>query len=87
MSHPIRADVRVVAATNRDPEKSMHEGGFRADLFYRLNVFPIALPPLREHPGDIPVLTLFFVQKHASRLARRIEAVDAESLRCQAQYS
>jgi transcriptional regulator with GAF, ATPase, and Fis domain len=86
-SHPIRADVRVVAATNRDLQKSMHEGGFRADLFYRLNVFPIALPPLRERLGDIPVLTHFFVQKHASRLARRIEAVDAESLRCLAQYS
>jgi transcriptional regulator with GAF, ATPase, and Fis domain len=86
-SHPIRADVRVLAATNRDLQKSMHEGGFRADLFYRLNVFPIALPPLRERPGDIPVLTHFFVQKHASRLARRIEAVDAESLHCLAQYS
>jgi transcriptional regulator with GAF, ATPase, and Fis domain len=86
-SHPIRADVRVLAATNRDLQKSMHEGGFRADLFYRLNVFPIALPPLRERLGDIPVLTHFFVQKHASRLGRRIEAVDAESLRCLAQYS
>ena len=86
-SHPIRADVRVVAATNRDLQKSMHEGGFRADLFYRLNVFPIALPPLRERLGDIPLLTHFFVQKHASRLARRIEAVDAESLRRLAQYS
>jgi formate hydrogenlyase transcriptional activator len=86
-SHPIRADVRVVAATNRDLQKSMQEGGFRADLFYRLNVFPIALPPLRERLGDIPVLTHFFIQKHASRLARRIEAVDAESLRCLAQYS
>jgi PAS domain S-box-containing protein len=86
-SNPIRADVRVVAATNRDLKNSMHEGGFRADLFYRLNVFPIALPPLRERLGDIPVLTHFFVQKHASRLARRIEAVDAESLRGLAQYS
>ncbi|HUA24932.1 MAG TPA: sigma 54-interacting transcriptional regulator [Steroidobacteraceae bacterium] len=86
-SHPIRADVRVVAATNRDLQKSMHEGKFRADLFYRLNVFPIALPPLRERLGDIPVLTHFFVQKHASRLAKRIEAVDAESLRRLAQYS
>ncbi len=86
-SHPIKSDVRVLAATNRDLQKSMGEGGFRSDLFYRLNVFPIALPPLRERLGDIPVLTHFFVQKHAPRLARRIEVVDAESLRRLTQYS
>ena len=86
-SHPIKTDVRVVAATNRDLQKGMRQGGFRADLFYRLNVFPIALPPLRDRLGDIPLLTHFFVQKHASRLGRRIEAVDVESLRCLAQYA
>jgi formate hydrogenlyase transcriptional activator len=86
-SDPIKSDVRVLAATNRDLQKSMREGGFRSDLFYRLNVFPIALPPLRERLGDIPVLTHFFVQKHAPRLARRIEVVEAESLRRLTQYS
>jgi formate hydrogenlyase transcriptional activator len=86
-SHSIKSDVRVLAATNRDLHKSMREGAFRPDLFYRLNVFPIALPPLRDRGGDIPVLTHFFVQKHAARLARRIEAVDVESLRRLAQYS
>jgi formate hydrogenlyase transcriptional activator len=86
-SDPIKSDVRVLAATNRDLQKSMREGGFRSDLFYRLNVFPIALPPLRERLGDIPVLTHFFVQKHAPRLARRIEMVEAESLRRLTQYS
>jgi PAS domain S-box-containing protein len=83
----IKSDVRVLAATNRDLQKSMREGGFRSDLFYRLNVFPIALPPLRERIGDIPLLTHFFVQKHAARLARRIEAVEPESLRRLVQYT
>jgi formate hydrogenlyase transcriptional activator len=86
-SHPIKSDVRVLAATNRDLQKSMREGGFRPDLFYRLNVFPIALPALRERTGDIPLLTHFFVQKHAARLARRIEAVEAESIRRLMQYA
>jgi len=86
-SNPIQSDVRVLAATNRDLQKSMREGGFRPDLFYRLNVFPIVLPPLRERIGDIPLLTHFFVQKHAPRLARRIEAVESESLRRLTQYT
>jgi transcriptional regulator with GAF, ATPase, and Fis domain len=86
-SHPITSDVRVLAATNRDLQKSMRDGGFRPDLFYRLNVFPIALPPLRERIGDLPLLTHFFVQKHAARLARRIEAVEAESMRRLMQYT
>jgi formate hydrogenlyase transcriptional activator len=86
-SHSIKSDVRVLAATNRDLQKSMREGGFRSDLFYRLNVFPIALPPLRERIGDIALLTHFFVQKHAAGLARRIEAVEPESLRRLLQYT
>jgi formate hydrogenlyase transcriptional activator len=86
-SHPIKSDVRVLAATNRDLQKSMREGGFRPDLFYRLNVFPIALPALRERTGDIPLLTHFFVQKHAARLGRRIEAVEAESIFRLMQYT
>ena len=86
-SHSIKSDVRVLAATNRDLQKSMREGGFRSDLFYRLNVFPIELPPLRERKGDIPLLTHFFVQKHAARLARRIEAVEPDSLRRLLQYT
>jgi formate hydrogenlyase transcriptional activator len=86
-SHPITSDVRVLAATNRDLQKSLRDGGFRLDLFYRLNVFPIALPPLRERIGDLPLLTHFFVQKHAARLARRIDAVEAESIRRLMQYT
>ena len=86
-SHSIKSDVRVLAATNRDLQKSMREGGFRSDLFYRLNVFPIVLPPLRERIGDLPLLTHFFVQKHAARLARRIEAIEPASLRRLVQYT
>jgi transcriptional regulator with GAF, ATPase, and Fis domain len=79
-NHTIKTDVRVLAATNRDLSKSLREGHFRADLFYRLNVFPIRLPPLRERQTDIPLLTHFFVQKHAPRVGRRIEAIDATSM-------
>jgi len=76
----IRTDVRVIAATNRDFHKSIRDGEFRADLYYRLNVFPVELPPLRERKEDIPLLAHFFVQKYAPRVGRRIEAVDAASM-------
>ncbi len=76
----IKTDVRVIAATNRNLSQSIHEGRFRADLFYRLNVFPIHMPPLRERQADIPLLTHFFVQKYAPRVGRRVESVDAESI-------
>ena len=82
----IRTDVRVVAATNRDLKKRIGEGQFRADLFYRLNVFPIHLAPLRERSADIPLLTHFFVQRHAPRIGRRIESVDDESMQRLVRY-
>ena len=83
----IKTDVRVIAATNRDLGKSIRDGDFRADLYYRLNVFPVHLPPLRERQSDIPLLTHFFVQKHASRVGRRIESVDPDSMLRLTQYS
>ena len=83
----INTDVRVIAATNRDLHKSIHEGKFRADLFYRLNVFPIRLPPLRERCEDIPLLIHFFVQKHAPRLGRHVDSVDADSILRLTRYS
>jgi transcriptional regulator with GAF, ATPase, and Fis domain len=76
----IKCDVRVIAATNRLLEKAIQEGEFRADLYYRLNVFPINMPALRERREDIPLLVQFFAQKYGPRVGRRIESVDAQTL-------
>lgn len=83
----IKTDVRVIAATNRDLHKSISEGIFRSDLYYRINVFPVELPPLRERKDDIPLLTHFFVQKYAPRINRRVDTVESESLHRLMQYS
>ena len=76
----IKTDVRVVAATNRDLQKAIRDGAFRADLFYRLNVFPVKLPPLRERLDDIPLLVQFFVQKYGPRVGRRLDAVEQQTM-------
>jgi formate hydrogenlyase transcriptional activator len=82
----LRSDVRIVAATNRPLKKMVSEGEFRRDLYYRLNVFPIVVPPLRERAEDIPLLVNYFVLKHARRLKKTME-VPPEALRALAAYS
>ena len=80
-NHSIRSNVRVIAATNRDLRKAMREGGFRPDLYYRLNVFPVDLPPLRERLGDIPLLVAYFIQKYGPKVGRQVEGVEPETMR------
>ena len=77
----IRVDARLVVATNRDLDHMVAQHEFRQDLFYRLNVFPIQVPPLRERATDIPLLVSFFVSKHAKRMGKRIERIPAETMR------
>ncbi|MGR9107288.1 MAG: sigma 54-interacting transcriptional regulator [Gammaproteobacteria bacterium] len=76
----LRVDVRVVAASNRDLGACVREGSFRPDLYYRLNVFPISLPPLRERLEDLPLLIRYFVQLYGDKYGRRIDSVSAETL-------
>jgi formate hydrogenlyase transcriptional activator len=77
---PIHVDVRVVAATNRDLKAAVANGTFREDLFYRLNVFPIEVPPLRERKDDIPMLVSYFVQHYANRAGKNIQSIDKKTL-------
>ncbi|HEY7616903.1 MAG TPA: sigma 54-interacting transcriptional regulator, partial [Terriglobales bacterium] len=76
-----KVDVRLVAATNRNLEQMIAEGKFRSDLYYRLNVFPIHIPPLRERPEDIPLLMRYFTQKHARRMEKQIESIPAAAMK------
>src|SRR5258706_1941298 len=77
---PIRADVRVIAATNRDLESAIAEKTFRSDLYYRLNVFPVLVPPLRERREDIPLLVEYFLHRFAKQAGKRINKISKETL-------
>jgi formate hydrogenlyase transcriptional activator len=79
-SATLKADVRVIAATNRDLLEAIGEGRFRQDLYYRLSVFPLTLPPLRERPEDIELLASYFLQRHARRVGREVSRISAASL-------
>ena len=82
-----KTDVRIIAATNRDLQEDVNDGTFRRDLYYRLNVFPIRIPPLRERVSDIPALAWKFIDELSPRIGRRIESISRESLLELEQYS
>ena len=82
----IRVDVRFVAATNRDLKQMVDEGKFRSDLYYRLHVFPLTVPPLRERRDDIPLLIRYFTQKHAKRMNRPIEEISSAAIEALTRY-
>jgi formate hydrogenlyase transcriptional activator len=79
-SHPIPVDVRILAATNRDLEKAVAASAFRQDLFYRLNVFPIRVPSLRERAEDIPLLVEYLIERYATKTGKRIRKINRSTL-------
>ena len=83
----LRCDVRVISATNRDLHSAIAAGSFRSDLLYRLNVFPIELPPLRERKEDIPILVNYFVNRYAQRAGKKIDTIRKKSIEALQEYS
>ena len=86
-SETIKVDVRVITATNRDPKEIVANGTFRSDLFYRLNVFPLEVPPLRDRKGDIPLLVNFFLSKFGKKLGKELRGVSQKAMESLTNYS
>ena len=85
-SHTIKVDVRIVATTNRNLEEEVRKGRFRQDLYYRLNVFPITVPPLRQRKGDIPLLVRAFLERYSRKLGKQITSVQKKTIRTLQDY-
>jgi formate hydrogenlyase transcriptional activator len=85
-SKTMRVNVRIIAASNRDLDKAIQEGRFRADLYYRLNVLPMILPPLRQRRSDIPLLTSFFVERYSRQLGKQITGVAQDTMEILSRY-
>jgi transcriptional regulator with GAF, ATPase, and Fis domain len=85
-SQTIKVDVRIVATTNRNLEEAVQQGRFRQDLYYRLNVFPITVPPLRQRKDDIPLLVRVFVERYARKLGKPITSIPKETMKALQDY-
>jgi formate hydrogenlyase transcriptional activator len=83
----VHVNVRIIAATNRAIARDVEEGKFRRDLYYRLNVFPISIPPLRERPEDIPLLVWAFIREFEKKVGKRIDSIPRKSMEALQQYS
>ncbi|MGJ5814565.1 sigma-54 interaction domain-containing protein [Paludibaculum fermentans] len=86
-SRPIHVNVRIIAATNRDLDKAVQSGGFRSDLYYRLNVIPLRVPALRERRSDIPELVMAFLEQSARRMGKPVQVVSPETMRLLVEHS
>lgn len=85
-TRPVQVDVRVIAASNKDLAEEVREGRFREDLYYRLNVFPVEIPPLRKRPDDIPLLVDYFIKRFSSEMGKQVEGIDDNALNMLIQY-